>query len=214
MAASLSAAAFAHPAVLRPASGLRRTRTHSASLRPQQKCCVAKIDCESRAEEQPNMSASHTRRALGLMSASVPWALAFTWTSQAAPVAEECEYKTSASGIQWCDLREGAGEAPEKGETISAHYTGKLASNGFKFDSSYDRGSPLKFQVGVGRVIRGWDEGIIGGEGIPGMKPGGKRRLLIPSDLGYGKRGAGGGLIPPDADLLFDVELVRMSKFK
>lgn len=109
-------------------------------------------------------------------------------------------------------MREGTGDEPFKGQTIKAHYTGKLASNGRKFDSSYDRGSPLQFKVGAGQVIKGWDMGILGGEGIPPMKEGGLRRLIIPSELGYGKRGAAGA-IPPDADLLFDVELIRPSKF-
>mmetsp|Transcript_39238 Transcript_39238/g.54495 ORF Transcript_39238/g.54495 Transcript_39238/m.54495 type:complete len:230 (+) Transcript_39238:165-854(+) len=125
-----------------------------------------------------------------------------------------CPYITSATGLKYCDIEEGDGEAPASGTTIRAHYTGRLASNGAVFDSSYDRGSPLQFQVGVGKVIRGWDEGIVGGKGIPPMKAGGKRRLLIPSELGYGARGAGRGVIPPNADLLFDVELVRPSKFK
>lgn len=123
-----------------------------------------------------------------------------------------CEYTVTASGLQYCDVREGTGDEPFKGQTIKAHYTGKLASNGRKFDSSYDRGSPLQFKVGAGQVIKGWDMGILGGEGIPPMKEGGLRRLIIPSELGYGKRGAAGA-IPPDADLLFDVELIRPSKF-
>ena len=92
---------------------------------------------------------------------------------------------------------------------IKAHYTGRLL-DGRVFDSSYSRGSPLAFKVGVREVIAGWDEGILGGEGIPPMKVGGKRVLTIPSNLAYGSRGAGGGLIPPDATLKFDVELVQV----
>ena len=88
---------------------------------------------------------------------------------------------------------------------------GRLADGtGRVFDSSYSRGSPLAFKVGVREVIAGWDEGILGGEGIPPMKVGGKRVLTIPANLAYGSRGAGGGLIPPDATLKFDVELVQV----
>jgi len=94
-----------------------------------------------------------------------------------------------------------------KGVKIEAHYTGKL-TNGKKFDSSYDRGRPLPFIVGVGQVIKGWDIGIVGADDIPPMKVGGKRRLLIPPELGYGERGAG-GVIPGGATLDFDVELVK-----
>jgi peptidylprolyl isomerase len=86
-----------------------------------------------------------------------------------------------------------------------AHYAGRLQSNGVQFDSSYDRGRPLTFKVGAGQVIKGWDEGIAGGDGVPPMKAGGKRTLVIPAALGYGSRGAG-NVIPPDATLVFDVE--------
>jgi FKBP-type peptidyl-prolyl cis-trans isomerase len=87
-----------------------------------------------------------------------------------------------------------------------AHYAGKLESNGQQFDSSYDRGRPLTFKVGAGEVIKGWDLGIAGGNGVPAMKAGGQRRLVIPPQLGYGSRGAGGGRIPPNATLVFDVQ--------
>ena len=129
--------------------------------------------------------------------------------SRAAPraFAAACEdYNTTPDGLKWCDTKEGTGAEPVKGAKIKAHYAGTLES-GKEFDSSYKRGQPLAFQVGVGQVIKGWDVGILGGEGIPPMKVGGKRKLIIPASLGYGARGAG-GVIPPNATLLFDVELV------
>mmetsp|Transcript_19702 Transcript_19702/g.33123 ORF Transcript_19702/g.33123 Transcript_19702/m.33123 type:complete len:227 (-) Transcript_19702:215-895(-) len=155
------------------------------------------VEAQSGMSRRAAMSTATVGAALALMPVSV----------QPVSAEEECEYLTAASGLQYCDVRTGDGDAPFKGESIRAHYTGKLASNGKKFDSSYDRGSPLPFKVGVGMVIKGWDEGILGGEGIPPMKAGGIRKLRVPSALGYGTRGAGGA-IPPNADLLFEVELV------
>ncbi len=108
--------------------------------------------------------------------------------------------KTTKSGLKYIVKTEGKGETPAKGTTITAHYTGKLL-NGTKFDSSYDRGEPIKFPIGVGRVIPGWDEALLA------MKKGEKRVLIIPPGLAYGERGAG-GVIPPNAWLVFDVELV------
>ncbi len=112
----------------------------------------------------------------------------------------------SATGLEWVDVDVGTGPAPAKGAKIKCHYIGKL-TNGKKFDASYDRGKPLDFQVGVGQVIKGWDLGILGADDIPPMKEGGKRKLLIPANLGYGERGAG-GVIPPNAALDFEVVLV------
>ncbi|HCU06947.1 MAG TPA: peptidylprolyl isomerase [Holosporales bacterium] len=94
----------------------------------------------------------------------------------------------------------GAGKTAKKKDTLLMHYSGRL-EDGTKFDSSYDRGQPLQFDLGVGQVIKGWDEGI------EGMKVGGKRTLKIPSEMGYGSRGAG-SVIPPHANLIFDIELV------
>ena len=107
---------------------------------------------------------------------------------------------TTASGLQYEDLVVGTGASPQAGQTAVVHYTGWL-TNGTKFDSSVDRGQPFEFPVGRGQVIRGWDEGVAT------MKVGGKRKLTIPSDLGYGARGAG-GVIPPNATLVFEVELL------
>lgn len=121
---------------------------------------------------------------------------------------EDSELRTAASGMQYADVVVGTGASPQKGQTIQAHYTGRL-TNGRTFDSSYERGSPLKFKVGVRQVIQGWDDGILGAEGVEGMKVGGKRVLIIPPELGYGARGAG-GVIPGNATLKFDVELVAV----
>ncbi len=107
---------------------------------------------------------------------------------------------TTDSGLQYVDLTEGTGESPNKGDTVSVHYTGTL-TNGKKFDSSRDRGQAFQFKIGVGQVIKGWDEGVMT------MKVGGRRKLIIPPELGYGARGAG-GVIPPNATLIFDVELL------
>ncbi|XP_038877522.1 peptidyl-prolyl cis-trans isomerase FKBP13, chloroplastic [Benincasa hispida] len=129
----------------------------------------------------------------------------------AAAEATPCEFTTAPSGLAFCDKVIGTGPEAEKGQLIKAHYVGKLES-GKVFDSSYNRGKPLTFRVGVGEVIKGWDEGILGGEGVPAMLPGGKRVLKLPPKLGYGARGAGckGGscVIPPNSVLLFDVEFI------
>ena len=110
----------------------------------------------------------------------------------------------TASGLQYIDTKVGTGATPKSGQTCVMHYTGWLYQNGAKgakFDSSVDRGQPFEFPIGAGRVIKGWDEGVAS------MKVGGKRTLIIPPDLGYGARGAG-GVIPPNATLMFDVELL------
>lgn len=118
------------------------------------------------------------------------------------------EFITAKNGLQYVDTEVGTGPAPVKGSQIKCHYTGRLKSNGVKFDSSYDRRQPLAFTIGVGQVIKGWDVGILGnGDDIPSMKEGGKRTLIIPAELGYGARGAG-NVIPPGAVLEFDVELL------
>lgn len=106
------------------------------------------------------------------------------------------------SGLQYIDLLEGTGRQAELGDTATVHYTGWLA-DGTKFDSSVDRKEPFSFRVGAGQVIKGWDEGV------SSMKIGGKRKLIIPPELGYGTRGAG-GVIPPNATLTFDVELLGL----
>ncbi len=116
--------------------------------------------------------------------------------------------KKTASGLQYVDETEGTGESPQKGQSCIVHYTGWLWENsgkGKKFDSSRDRNAPFVFPVGEEMVIKGWDEGVLT------MKVGGKRELLIPSELAYGERGAG-GVIPPNATLYFEVELLGVMK--
>ncbi len=106
----------------------------------------------------------------------------------------------TASGLEYEEIKEGTGATPQKGQTAVVHYIGTL-TNGTKFDSSRDRGEPFSFPLGMGRVIKGWDEGVAT------MQVGGIRKLTIPSELGYGSRGAGGA-IPPNATLVFEVELL------
>jgi FKBP-type peptidyl-prolyl cis-trans isomerase FkpA len=109
---------------------------------------------------------------------------------------------TTDSGLKYEDLKVGEGDAAKKGDLVEVHYTGWL-TNGKKFDSSVDRKEPFAFKLGAGKVIKGWDEGVAG------MKPGGKRKLTIPPELAYGKKGAGDD-IPPDSTLVFEVELLKI----
>jgi peptidylprolyl isomerase len=125
-----------------------------------------------------------------------------------APAAAQTAGKpmTTPSGLQIIDTKAGTGASPQTGQICVMHYTGWLYENGAKgakFDSSVDRGKPFEFPIGTHRVIAGWDEGVAT------MKVGGKRTLIIPPDLGYGARGAG-GVIPPNATLMFDVELIEI----
>jgi FKBP-type peptidyl-prolyl cis-trans isomerase FkpA len=114
---------------------------------------------------------------------------------------------TTDSGLQYEDTKVGEGAEAKAGQHVTVHYTGWLrnddGSTGAKFDSSKDRNDPFQFSLGAGQVIRGWDEGV------QGMKVGGSRRLTIPASLGYGARGAG-GVIPPNATLIFDVDLLAV----
>ena len=107
---------------------------------------------------------------------------------------------TTPSGLRYIDIAPGSGPTPQVGQRVRVHYTGWLESNGQKFDSSVDRGQPFQFQLGTGAVIKGWDEGV------GAMQVGGKRRLIIPPDLAYGPGGR--SPIPPNATLVFDVELL------
>jgi peptidylprolyl isomerase len=126
--------------------------------------------------------------------------------AQAAKEEKASKMVKTPSGLQYEDTAVGTGASPKPGQTCVMHYTGWLWENGAKgkkFDSSVDRGQPFEFQIGLGMVIKGWDEGVAT------MKVGGKRTLLIPPALGYGTRGAG-GVIPPNATLVFDVELLGL----
>jgi peptidylprolyl isomerase len=109
----------------------------------------------------------------------------------------------TASGLEYTDIVEGTGESPIKGQRVTVHYTGTL-ENGTKFDSSVDKNQPFTFKIGTGNVIAGWDEGVAT------MKPGGKRRLVIPGKLAYGPNGIP-GVIPSNATLIFDVELLSIA---
>ncbi len=142
-----------------------------------------------------------------VLSSSLAVAAALTAGQIPAPTqAQSGGPVTTPSGLKFTDSKEGTGPSPKTGQTCVMHYTGWLYENGNKgrkFDSSVDRGQPFEFPIGTGRVIKGWDEGVAT------MKVGGKRTLIIPPDLGYGARGAG-GVIPPNAMLLFEVELLGL----
>ena len=131
-----------------------------------------------------------------VLAALLSLALLFPTFTQGATMSET----TTASGLKYQDVKTGTGAEATAGKTVSVHYTGWL-TNGTKFDSSKDRGKPFDFPLGGGRVIKGWDQGV------QGMKVGGVRKLTIPPNLGYGDRGAG-GVIPPGATLVFEVELL------
>ena len=144
------------------------------------------------------------------MIAIIPMAIGFAATAATAPTsATEGQSKLNATpeNLQKTDVKQGTGAEAVAGHTVVVHYTGwlydtsKPDSHGAKFDSSRDRNAPFSFPLGAGRVIKGWDEGVAG------MKVGGQRTLVIPPQLGYGARGAG-GVIPPNATLIFDVELL------
>lgn len=130
----------------------------------------------------------------------------------AATPATPADMGASITELQKTDVVKGTGEGASQGQVAVVHYTGWLYEataedhKGRKFDSSRDRGEPFRFTIGAGNVIKGWDDGV------QGMQAGGQRRLVIPASLGYGERGAGGGVIPPNATLLFDVELLAIEQ--
>ncbi len=139
----------------------------------------------------------------GVISESAPIAIVTTSAPTPSPLIamDNSENQiTTASGLKYVEIAEGTGATPTKGQTVSVHYTGTL-EDGKKFDSSRDRNQPFEFKLGQGQVIKGWDEGL------STMKVGSRRKLIIPAELGYGDRGMG-GVIPPKATLIFDVELL------
>jgi len=143
-------------------------------------------------------------RAGALLAAAVIVTMAGAFTAASPALAQNV--MTTPSGLKIIDINVGTGATPKAGQTCVMHYTGWIYENGAKgkkFDSSVDRGKPFEFPIGMRRVIAGWDEGVAT------MKVGGKRTLIIPPDLGYGARGAG-AVIPPNATLLFDVELLEI----
>jgi FKBP-type peptidyl-prolyl cis-trans isomerase len=144
------------------------------------------------------------RQRTGIIVAIAAFVCVVAWIVSSTVADDKKEEKviTTKSGLKYIELKEGEGAAAKAGDTVSVHYTGWL-KDGKKFDSSLDRKQPFEFELGKGRVIKGWDEGVAG------MKPGGKRKLIIPPELAYGKRGAPGA-IPPDAELTFEVELLKI----
>ena len=141
-----------------------------------------------------------------LMPVMLAAALAASITTTASIAQTAGTTMTTPTGLQITDTKVGTGATPKTGQTCVMHYTGWLYQNGAKgqkFDSSVDHGQPFEFPIGTRRVIAGWDEGVAT------MKVGGKRTLIIPPELGYGSRGAG-GVIPPNATLLFEVELIKV----
>ncbi|KAL9228095.1 hypothetical protein vseg_003709 [Gypsophila vaccaria] len=191
-----------------------KNATHSPSttfkVPPQQKCYNNTITANLAVNETPTtLFARREFISVGVCLGIFTGGLIPTIVAQA--VEGACEFTVSPSGLAFCDLVVGSGPPAAQGQLIKAHYVGKL-EDGKVFDSSYSRGKPLTFRVGAGEVIKGWDEGILGSEGVPPMVAGGKRKLRIPPELGYGIRGAGcrGGscIIPPNSVLFFDIELV------
>jgi len=142
-----------------------------------------------------------------LAGAAAALAIIAACTPAGRAVAADTQVIEMPNGLKYTDVRIGDGATAKAGNKVSVNYTGWLYNNGAKgakFDSSLDRGQPFQFTLGAHQVIAGWDEGVAG------MKVGGKRTLIIPPELGYGARGAGGGAIPPNATLIFDVDLLQV----
>ncbi|MBD0268625.1 MAG: FKBP-type peptidyl-prolyl cis-trans isomerase [Cyanobacteria bacterium Co-bin8] len=151
---------------------------------------------------EPTETVQLAQSAADLIPANVPGEEASSMTEENLSPTPEENLTTTSSGLQYIDLVEGTGAMPQTGQRVTVHYTGTL-ENGTTFDSSRDRGRPFQFNIGVGQVIKGWDEGV------GTMRVGGQRKLVVPPELGYGARGAG-GVIPPNSTLIFDVELLSL----
>jgi peptidylprolyl isomerase len=172
-------------------------------------CCLI-VACTQLFDTQQTSNAGQTTSTPSIAAtessvtvASTPSSVTATPTASSTPKKTTTganKVVTTSSGLKYTELKVGTGATPKTGQTVLVHYTGTL-ENGTKFDSSRDRGVPFEFSLGTGQVIKGWDEGI------STMKVGGRRKLIIPPKLGYGARGAG-GVIPPNATLIFDVELL------
>eukprot|EP00250_Pteridium_aquilinum_P033692 c609_g1_i1 orf=98-757(+) len=186
-----------------------RSGSCRASSSSTSQLCVSSKPCPILS--QPPLQVTSRRGLLGLLGAALSFGFSADAGGQQALATATCDFTVAPSGLGFCDTSPGSGQPASQGLLIKANYIGKL-EDGKVFDSSYDRGRPLTFKIGVGQVIKGWDEGILGGEGVPPMLAGGKRRLRIPPQLGYGERGAGcragSCLIPPNSVLLFDVEFL------
>lgn len=170
-------------------------------------CCVLLLVAQVGGKSNEAIAAPLTQNSTVVTTAAAPnlVAQAPAPPSEGKPMtqsaSEDKPVITTDSGLKYVDVVEGTGASPQAGERVTVHYTGTL-EDGTKFDSSRDRGQPFSFKIGVGQVIKGWDEGV------GSMKVGGRRQLVIPPDLGYGARGI--GPIPPNSTLLFDVELLKV----
>ncbi|MBX2866195.1 MAG: FKBP-type peptidyl-prolyl cis-trans isomerase [Leptolyngbyaceae cyanobacterium MAG.088] len=167
-------------------------------------CCVVALATQLKGSEAvaSNLTTDTGETIKSTLVAQAASDLEPTETTEEANTDMSDNMTTTDSGLMYEDLEVGTGALPTKGQAVTVHYTGTL-ENGEKFDSSRDRNRPFSFTIGVGQVIKGWDEGVAT------MRVGGRRKLVIPPDLGYGTRGAG-GVIPPNATLIFDVELIRV----
>ncbi|KAF4380213.1 hypothetical protein G4B88_001364 [Cannabis sativa] len=215
LASSVAVVGTCNPKRLRHCSGPSRSLPTSQSVTKLKISSHCHEDSSLRllVDEKPKPSLFARREILGFFGLCSGLLSALTELHPSANAAEvsSCDFTVAPSGLAFCDKVVGYGPEASKGQLIKAHYVGKL-ENGKVFDSSYNRGKPLTFRIGVGEVIKGWDQGILGGDGVPPMLAGGKRVLKLPPELGYGVRGAGcrGGscIIPPDSVLMFDVEFI------